>query len=168
MKVLLHNVYKIINLWYPTYVYQFFNFPYNYKNTFVTFVCLDGIAREFFAQIRAFGPTLTPFLPIKQKKLKQTFTNLPTLLTSHQFVTRENQNHKKFFFDAFSKTFENNRSSNRKSWMQLWHFFELCQLLTSHQFVTWDNQNHKKNVDTFSKIQNLKIKDFLNRTCRWC
>ena len=32
MKILLHNVYKIINLWYPTYVYQFFNFPYNYKN----------------------------------------------------------------------------------------------------------------------------------------
>ena len=30
-KILLHNVYKIINLWYPTYVYQFFNFPYNYK-----------------------------------------------------------------------------------------------------------------------------------------
>ena len=32
MKILLHNEYKIINLWYPTYVYQFFNFPYNYKN----------------------------------------------------------------------------------------------------------------------------------------
>ena len=32
MKILLHNVYKIINWWYPTYVYQFFNFPYNYKN----------------------------------------------------------------------------------------------------------------------------------------
>ena len=33
MKVLLHNEYKIINLWwYPTYVYQFCNFPYNYKN----------------------------------------------------------------------------------------------------------------------------------------
>ena len=32
MKILLHNVYKIINLRYPTYVYQFFNFPYNYKN----------------------------------------------------------------------------------------------------------------------------------------
>ena len=32
MKKLLHNEYKIINLWYPTYVYQFFNFPYNYKN----------------------------------------------------------------------------------------------------------------------------------------
>ena len=31
MKILLHNVYKIINLRYPTYVYQFFNFPYNYK-----------------------------------------------------------------------------------------------------------------------------------------
>ena len=24
MKILLHNEYKIINLWYPTYVYQFF------------------------------------------------------------------------------------------------------------------------------------------------
>ena len=36
MKILLHNEYKneyiIINLWYPTYVYQFFNFSYNYKN----------------------------------------------------------------------------------------------------------------------------------------
>ena len=32
MKILLHNEYKIINLWYPTYMYQFFNFPYNYKN----------------------------------------------------------------------------------------------------------------------------------------
>ena len=34
MKILLHNEYKIINLWYPTYVYQFFNCPYrfNYKN----------------------------------------------------------------------------------------------------------------------------------------
>ena len=32
MKILLHNEYKIINLWYPTYVYQFFNFPCNYKN----------------------------------------------------------------------------------------------------------------------------------------
>ena len=32
MKILLHNEYKIINLWYPTYVNQFFNFPYNYKN----------------------------------------------------------------------------------------------------------------------------------------
>ena len=32
MKILLHNEYKIINLWYPTYVYQFFNFPFNYKN----------------------------------------------------------------------------------------------------------------------------------------
>ena len=32
MKILLHNEYKIINLWYPTYVYQFFNFPYNYKS----------------------------------------------------------------------------------------------------------------------------------------
>ena len=32
MKILLHNEYKIINLWYPTYVYQFFNFLYNYKN----------------------------------------------------------------------------------------------------------------------------------------
>ena len=32
MKILLHNEYKIINLWYPTYVYQFFYFPYNYKN----------------------------------------------------------------------------------------------------------------------------------------
>ena len=32
MKILLHNEYKIINLWYPTYVYQFFNFPYNYEN----------------------------------------------------------------------------------------------------------------------------------------
>ena len=32
MKILLHNEYKIINLWYPTYVYQFFNLPYNYKN----------------------------------------------------------------------------------------------------------------------------------------
>ena len=32
MKILLHNEYKIINLRYPTYVYQFFNFPYNYKN----------------------------------------------------------------------------------------------------------------------------------------
>ena len=32
MKILLHNEYKIINLSYPTYVYQFFNFPYNYKN----------------------------------------------------------------------------------------------------------------------------------------
>ena len=32
MKILLHIAYKIINLWYPTYVYQFFNFPYNYKN----------------------------------------------------------------------------------------------------------------------------------------
>ena len=32
MKVLLHNEYEIINLWYPTYVYQFLNFPYNYKN----------------------------------------------------------------------------------------------------------------------------------------
>ena len=34
MKILLHNEYKIINLWYPTYVYQFFSFPYrfNYKN----------------------------------------------------------------------------------------------------------------------------------------
>ena len=32
MKVLLHNEYKIINLWYPTYVYQFFNYPYNYIN----------------------------------------------------------------------------------------------------------------------------------------
>ena len=32
MKVLLQNEYKIINLWYPTYVYQFFNFTYNYKN----------------------------------------------------------------------------------------------------------------------------------------
>ena len=31
MKILLHNVYKIIILRYPTYVYQFFNFPYNYK-----------------------------------------------------------------------------------------------------------------------------------------
>ena len=26
MKILLHNEYKIINLWYPTYVHQFFNF----------------------------------------------------------------------------------------------------------------------------------------------
>ena len=26
MKILLHNEYKIINWWYPTYVYQFFNF----------------------------------------------------------------------------------------------------------------------------------------------
>ena len=26
MKILFHNEYKIINLWYPTYVYQFFNF----------------------------------------------------------------------------------------------------------------------------------------------
>ena len=32
MKILLHNEYKIINWWYPTYVYKFFNFPYNYKN----------------------------------------------------------------------------------------------------------------------------------------
>ena len=32
MKILLHNEYKIINLWNPTYVYQFFNFLYNYKN----------------------------------------------------------------------------------------------------------------------------------------
>ena len=32
LKILLHNVYKIINLRYPTYVYQFLNFPYNYKN----------------------------------------------------------------------------------------------------------------------------------------
>ena len=32
MKILLHSEYKIINLWYPTYVYQFLNFPYNYKN----------------------------------------------------------------------------------------------------------------------------------------
>ena len=32
MKTLLHNEYKIINLWYPTYVYQFFNFSYNNKN----------------------------------------------------------------------------------------------------------------------------------------
>ena len=32
MKILLHIEYKIINLWYPTYVYQFLNFPYNYKN----------------------------------------------------------------------------------------------------------------------------------------
>ena len=32
MKILLHNEYKIINLWYPTYVYPFFYFPYNYKN----------------------------------------------------------------------------------------------------------------------------------------
>ena len=32
MKILLHNVYKIINLRYPTYVSHFFNFPYNYKN----------------------------------------------------------------------------------------------------------------------------------------
>ena len=32
LKILLHNEYKIINLWYPRYVYQFFNFPYNYKN----------------------------------------------------------------------------------------------------------------------------------------
>ena len=32
MKILLHNEYKIINLWYPTYMYQFLNFPYNYKN----------------------------------------------------------------------------------------------------------------------------------------
>ena len=32
MNILLHNVYEIINLWYPTYVYQFFYFPYNYKN----------------------------------------------------------------------------------------------------------------------------------------
>ena len=31
MKILLHNVYKIINLRYPTYVYPFFNFPYNTK-----------------------------------------------------------------------------------------------------------------------------------------
>ena len=31
MKILLHNVHKIINLRYSTYVYQFFNFPYNYK-----------------------------------------------------------------------------------------------------------------------------------------
>ena len=28
MKILLLNEYKIINLWYPTYVYQFFNFKY--------------------------------------------------------------------------------------------------------------------------------------------
>ena len=26
MKIMLHNEYKIINLWYPTYVYQFFLF----------------------------------------------------------------------------------------------------------------------------------------------
>ena len=26
MKILLHNEYKIINLWYPTYVYQINNF----------------------------------------------------------------------------------------------------------------------------------------------
>ena len=32
MKILLHNIYKIISLRYPTYVYQFFNFPYNYNN----------------------------------------------------------------------------------------------------------------------------------------
>ena len=32
MKIWLHNDYKIIILRYPTYVYQFFNFPYNYKN----------------------------------------------------------------------------------------------------------------------------------------
>ena len=32
MKILLHNEYKIVNLWYPTYVYHFLNFPYNYKN----------------------------------------------------------------------------------------------------------------------------------------
>ena len=32
MNILLHNEYKIINLWYPTYVYPFLNFPYNYKN----------------------------------------------------------------------------------------------------------------------------------------
>ena len=32
MKILLQNEYKIINWWYPTYVYQFFKFPYNYKN----------------------------------------------------------------------------------------------------------------------------------------
>ena len=32
MKILLHYEYKILNLWYLTYVYQFFNFPYNYKN----------------------------------------------------------------------------------------------------------------------------------------
>ena len=32
MKILLHNEYKIIILRYPTYVYQIFYFPYNYKN----------------------------------------------------------------------------------------------------------------------------------------
>ena len=35
MKILLHNEYKIINLWYPTYVYQFLNFLYNNRINFI-------------------------------------------------------------------------------------------------------------------------------------
>ena len=49
LKILLHNVYKIINLWYPTYVYQIFNFPYDYKNRVLACfqtrpqLCLQGL-----------------------------------------------------------------------------------------------------------------------------
>ena len=46
MIILLHNEYKIINLWYPTYVYQFFNFPYNYKNRLLA--CFQTRPRESF------------------------------------------------------------------------------------------------------------------------
>ena len=50
LKILLHNVYKI-NLWYPTYVYQFFNFPYNYKNRVLACFQTRPILRDLMNEI---------------------------------------------------------------------------------------------------------------------
>ena len=60
MKILLHNEYKIINLWYPTYVYQFLNFPYNYKNRVLA--CFQ--TRHYITTGGVRVATLTSQLPV--------------------------------------------------------------------------------------------------------
>ena len=64
MKILLHNEYKIINLWYPTYVYQFFNFPYNYKNRLLaSFQTRAHSTLKVFRTMRHWIPSLSRMRP---------------------------------------------------------------------------------------------------------
>ena len=61
MKIVLHNIYKIINLRYPTYVYNFFNFPYNYNNRVLA--CFQTRAKSLYKHLYSIGKAYSKYFP---------------------------------------------------------------------------------------------------------
>ena len=55
---------KSSNLWYPAYVYQFFSFPYNYKNRVLACFQTRPAIATFFKDVSPLLPFFLTFVAI--------------------------------------------------------------------------------------------------------